>query len=379
MLELNTKVAGYFKIEAQKLGEERRVIADWFPNLILNNGLNLIGNNDYNWLKYCQVGSGSGAPNITDTTLDNFVASTNSYDSISNSMETEQDADSAYAVTITPGATSGRAIVFTLGTGNWANGDINKTIENISGGETGIAIIRSISGNEATCDISENFTDTNAIASGDWELYTLEYFVDYTKVYEFSIGAAAGNLQEIGVGPDASGNLFSRALIVDAEGDPISLTILNSELLYVTYNIRRYIPNVDTTGQITLRGITHDYLGRAAYATTNYWAMPWGAERPGIGSVRCKVRDGIIGLITSYPGGSLDDTETESYSVYANGDYYLDVTFDFSVSEGNLNNFISVCECNMHGGMWQFSFDPDIEKTNNDTLSLTFRVSWGRK
>jgi hypothetical protein len=72
-LKIRSKVAGYYKLEAVKLdkaGNEvsRRVVADWFPNLITNQGLNRMGANaDY--LSNCQVGSGSDAPPIMQKEL----------------------------------------------------------------------------------------------------------------------------------------------------------------------------------------------------------------------------------------------------------------------------------------------------------------------
>ena len=52
-----------------------RVLADWFPNLILDSGLNRIGTNS-NWMASCYVGSGASTPVETQTTLDALVAST---------------------------------------------------------------------------------------------------------------------------------------------------------------------------------------------------------------------------------------------------------------------------------------------------------------
>jgi hypothetical protein len=79
-LKIRSKVAGYYKIEAVKLDKDgnevsRRVVADWFPNLITNQGLNRMGNN-IDYLSRCSVGDGSTAPVFTDTGLSSFIAST---------------------------------------------------------------------------------------------------------------------------------------------------------------------------------------------------------------------------------------------------------------------------------------------------------------
>lgn len=66
---------GRFKIEAVNVTDgRRRVLADWFPNLITTNGANLLGNSSP--LTTCCVGSGNTAPALTDTALQSLVAST---------------------------------------------------------------------------------------------------------------------------------------------------------------------------------------------------------------------------------------------------------------------------------------------------------------
>lgn len=80
-MTIQLQMAGFYKIEAFKTdtrGKElegsRRIAADWFPNLILNAGLERIGiMGDY--MQYCRVGAGSTPPNVNDTALDSQIAS----------------------------------------------------------------------------------------------------------------------------------------------------------------------------------------------------------------------------------------------------------------------------------------------------------------
>ena len=75
MINLREECEGYYKIEAVKPDGTRRLLADWFPNLILDAGLDRMGAfSDY--LNWCQVGSGSTAPVATQTTLVARVAGT---------------------------------------------------------------------------------------------------------------------------------------------------------------------------------------------------------------------------------------------------------------------------------------------------------------
>lgn len=74
------------------------------------------------------------------------------------------------STTVTAGATTGLGVTFTAGSSVFQKADEGRQIINLSDGETGRAIITTASGTTATCDIVEDFTDTNAIASGDWKL-----------------------------------------------------------------------------------------------------------------------------------------------------------------------------------------------------------------
>lgn len=74
-------------------------------------------------------------------------------------------------VTMTPAATTGIAKNFTASGAIFLAGDVGRQIINLTTGETGRASIVSITSTTvAVCDIVEDFTDTNAIASDDWKI-----------------------------------------------------------------------------------------------------------------------------------------------------------------------------------------------------------------
>lgn len=78
--QLDLNVAGFYKLEAHTLNEageivSTRLLADWFPNLITNQGMDRMGTTG-DYLTACQVGSGSNVPAFTDTSLQTFVAGT---------------------------------------------------------------------------------------------------------------------------------------------------------------------------------------------------------------------------------------------------------------------------------------------------------------
>lgn len=80
------KVAGYFKMEAVNVKTgAKRLLADWFPNLITNGGLDRMANN-IDYLYFCQVGTGSTAPANANTGLVNRVGGTNNRTSNTSSV-----------------------------------------------------------------------------------------------------------------------------------------------------------------------------------------------------------------------------------------------------------------------------------------------------
>jgi len=80
-LSIQSEIAGFYKIEklsvdafGNAIEASREVLADWFPNIITDQGLNRIGT--ATWNLACQVGSGTATPLVTDTGLQTFIAGT---------------------------------------------------------------------------------------------------------------------------------------------------------------------------------------------------------------------------------------------------------------------------------------------------------------
>jgi len=71
----------------------------------------------------------------------------------------------------------------------------------------------------------------NADEGYQWRRYT----------HQFGQGVAAGNHSEIGAGwGTTASSLFSRSLIVDGQGNPTTITVLENEFLTVSYEFRRW-------------------------------------------------------------------------------------------------------------------------------------------
>jgi hypothetical protein len=302
-LELESKLAGAFKFTAVQLDSEgnpreetRRVLADWFPNLITDGGLDRMGTvADY--AGWCQVGSGSTAPSVSDTGLAARIAGTNTLQA-------------------------------------------------------------SVTGAQASAP----------------------YYVKNIKTFRFAIGVATGNLSEVGIGWTTTGSLFSRALILDGAGSPTTITVLSTEALDVSYELRMYPPTVDTSGTIVLAGVTYDWIGRASLVTS-YGGGAWlpGIYHAGYAPYGMTLYSGAIGAITSYPAGSASAGSAGVASSYTAGSFYRDITFSFSLTQGNVSGGALAARFTAGWGTYQLGFTPAIPKDNTKTLSLVIRHSWARK
>jgi hypothetical protein len=316
---------GYYKLVIHKgdangnpIPGTERVAADWFPNLITDNGKNLL-TTTVAYTDFVQVGTGNTPPAVTNTALVNRVAATN------------------------------------------AN-----------------AVGPPVFGAQGSAP----------------------YFGFWRKTYRFGIGAAAGNLAELGVGPVSTGNLFSRALIVDGLGVPTVITVLADEILDVIYELRNYPTLTDVNSVVNIEGVNRNVVLRPAIVSTGLQGSVGGWQpgnnpscRPNLeaGSHNFTVYGGVatLGSITSTPtvgpGGNLisyatsQATSRTSIAAYIPGSFYRDYTITLGLNDGNVTGGgIGALLTGWDTNIWQLSFSPLLNKTNTKILTFTMRVSWDR-
>lgn len=292
-------------------GETTKHLA--FENLILNQGLDSIGTEQYpfpsNGVK-CKLGTGSAVPAVTDTAL------------------------------------SGTASGF--------------------------------SGDSTSPNVIGNIT-------------TPPYWSECSFAMTFPIGALSGNYTEIGLYSLYGGDpLVSRALIKDSGGNPTTLTILATEELHVTYKLRLYPPMTDVTGtfDMTYNGTptTYNYTIRYAnFNITNTYPFTVFSDLKAAVMEGAALSTDITGDMT-YNTYQIQTSDTSVASTYMAGTYYRDITYGFNTSTANFTTGITGIRFNSsvfssgYDG-WSHSqclISPPIMKTATDTLSLTFRISWGR-
>lgn len=213
---------------------------------------------------------------------------------------------------------------------------------------------------------------------------TPPYYMWGRRTFRFAQGAAAGNLTEVGTYGSSASSLFSRALIVDTEGNPTVLTILEDEWLDVTYELRVYQDLNDKSFSLVLDGVTYSILARPSQVTSNtatdasyffshffYWN--WGYDQ----SVNY---NGTIGTITGQPTGTGSESWNVSttYGPYTLGTFERECILSSGLNDSNLSGGISATLIRTHKAYWQFGFTPPIPKDMYRTLVLNITISWSR-
>ncbi len=223
------------------------------------------------------------------------------------------------------------------------------------------------------------------------------YYGGVIKTYRFGAGVGTGNIQEIGVGWAGTGaTLFSRALIVDGSGTPITITKLANEILEASYWHRVYAPTTDVTGSINISGNSYNYTIRAAFAGTTKgsngrgWGLHGFSASQNIMSAflsaagnnsqsGTKVYTGTLGTVLSEPSGTADVWGVADNDDYVPGDHERIGTYTWTIDEGNLSGGIRSIMYAAGWANYQIQFDPVIPKDNTNQLELTFSHSWARK
>lgn len=230
---------------------------------------------------------------------------------------------------------------------------------------------------------------TGSFASSATNEGVAPYRTTQTWTATFAQGAVVGNITEIGVGTAATGNnLFSRALIVDGNGNPTSITLTSIDQLTVYYTVRVTPPTSDVTGALVLNGTTYNYTMRicnaASFMTNNNNFNGYFFSGYGSSAINTYPAGSNLGAVTAAgPSGSTSGTAgSSSTAAYTTGTYYRDTTFSLTPAQGNATGGIQcmrlILDQNYSNHQYQVRFDTPIPKTNTQSFSITLRTSWGR-
>lgn len=200
------------------------------------------------------------------------------------------------------------------------------------------------------------------------------------RTYRFAAGVATGNVSEVGVGWAATGaTLFSRALVRDEEGDPVTVTVLADEVLDVVYEARMYAPyTVDTAFDVVISGVTYSVTGRVALAAN--WNPNYVMNNGFTGGGWFTPYTGSLGTVTQSPSGTAGGDAGGSLAAYANNSLTRSGNFSWGLDSGNLAGGIKSIRHTVSFAeiYFQFEFSTAIPKNNTKTLTLGFSYTWGR-
>jgi hypothetical protein len=176
----------------------------------------------------------------------------------------------------------------------------------------------------------------------------------------------------------AGTNLFSRALIADAEGNPITITVLPDDYLTVLYELRLYPPEGITTATVTIAGVETEVTVRAVNLTTTSSWMPM--QSPAQNNNICCNQGANIALFNPTGGslGHVSYSSVVSVGLYVADNLYRDARINLGLNEANSATGIGAMHISTWVGEYKVTFDPPIVKDNTRTFSLDYRVAWGR-
>lgn len=220
---------------------------------------------------------------------------------------------------------------------------------------------------------------TNRVSNQDGAQPSPPYFGWSTFTFRFAAGTAAGTLREIGIDWAAGNNLFSRALIVDVNGNPASITVLSDEVLDVTYQIRMY-PDLTTGAYVVdVGGVSTTFTVTPANLTSaSYWGTGILSAAGFYHANSFYGTNGSPGPITGEPSGVGAGSASCGAQAYVPGSRKRTITAAYDLNNGNVAGGISAAWAWTNKGSYQFSIVPAIPKTSDRVLTLTFELAWGR-
>lgn len=190
----------------------------------------------------------------------------------------------------------------------------------------------------------------------------------WTKLsVQFDKGAAAGNISELGVGWDGT-NLWSRALVLDAEENPTTITVLSDEFLTVIYELRSWyvVPEPHT--------ISYDYDGTPMSTTVTYMNPPnFSSPNTGFASALLNRVGGPNTPLRNMAYGNVTDNTVEILFTYGINEYNTGITSILGDDSNWPNKILPF------GNGTFCTFTPPIEKTNEFEVTITGTLTMSRR
>lgn len=288
-----------------------------------------------------------------------------------------------------------------VGAGNTAATESDVTLESYLGTANSVEIVAG----------SYQYTDTPDVNGFVWMKQT--YVAHYLPT---RLGPSPVNVSEAGLSSDSiffttnTTPLYSRGLLVDAVGDPTSISYdAENEYLDVYWELTWWVP-VEVSGTVTLNLLgtdtVHNYVVRPSNwrqltdGANSNWLMP-GADASGIGLTTFRFNvsssgydnisdtyaaSGPLGAFTDFPTATDGRFYATAFPIQAfTTDKQRDWEIQFAPAEGNVSGGIGALHVGSGGGdslygpAWQISLSPKIDKTATRNFNFTIRCAMGNK
>ncbi len=221
------------------------------------------------------------------------------------------------------------------------------------------------------------------------ETATNPHYITWSYAFVFPKNTAVGIWAELGSGWGTT-DLFSRALIKDAEGNPITLTVVTDEEVTVTYSVRAYLPYIassTTVNTITMNGTEYTLTSRPCLAQTTSLLGQSIFGTFSTGSVNTILRSytnvtGMGSAINAPLAGTLLSSANASNTVsaYVTDSFYNQWTNSVPINLMNHSSISGFISAAWNYGICEVAtrVEPPITKTNTQTFSITTRYYWDR-
>lgn len=211
-----------------------------------------------------------------------------------------------------------------------------------------------------------------------------------TQRFRFNEGVAAGNLTEVSMGwfAGSASKLenyrgWNRALILDADGKPTTLTVLSDEYLDVFTEIRMY-PTMTVAGSFDLMDKTGKVISKHTLKGIPYIpnSGTWGSTGK-VGSYSAySYTGGLPSVVTSAPTGRIGTAASSAVHAEYPNDRTCRAIAVFSLNTANGQNkcFQQLFTLMTGNSQWgyQIEVDPPIPKDSTQMLTFVSDLTWGR-
>lgn len=206
-----------------------------------------------------------------------------------------------------------------------------------------------------------------------------DYYAKRLVVKKSAIGGATGNWTEIAVSTQAAtGNILSRALILDSGGNPTTFTVLADEQMQASYELRHYPVFTDDVRAVTISGVSKNTITRVCNASSWAWRS-FGSY--GFHFFQCTPYTGDINAsaVSGFPAGTALSGGSVTRATYGSNNFYRDATSTWAAGSATGKHRSYVWSNDWVTALFQVQYDTAIVKGATQQLVMNQRYSWARR